>query len=161
MLVPLRPTVAAANVVLSNRTEVAPRAWLAGNPEPVMEIVFAVLAITAVVADNWIDETVVFRVVVAVLKNESVAEIVWTPVRKTGTWNVAIIDPAVNTGVAATDTPSMEKAPKLTPRLFANPEPTIVTVVPTAAEAGIMALMLGAPVFVNVAEPAIPVVVIV
>jgi len=46
-------------------------------------------------------------------------------------------------------------------KLFANPEPMSVTVVPTAAEDGVTMVIAGAPVFVKVAEPLIPAVVMV
>ena len=56
------------------------------------------------------------------------------PAGNAGTMNVAISDPEVKScviGVIAK--PAIEKATIVAAGLFANPDPTIVTVVPTAA----------------------------
>lgn len=75
-----------------------------------------------------------------------------SPGRNDGTLKVAIIQPFVKVAVTGTDTLSIVK---LTSELgaFAKPEPTTVTVVPTAAVDGLTTVMTGAPVLVNVAEP--------
>lgn len=65
----------------------------------------------------------------------------------------------MNVTVAVTDMLSIEKDAKATATFLAKPEPTTVTVVPTATEEGLTTLMDGAPVFVKVAVPAMPVVV--
>jgi len=85
------------------------------------------------------------------------------PGRNTGTTKVAINDdPEPNaTVVRGTVMLSMVKDAKPWIALFAKPEPTTVTVVPTAAEEGLTMVSAGAPVFVKVAAPLIPVVVIV
>lgn len=75
------------------------------------------------------------------------------PAGKAGTINTAISDPWLKltaTGVIAK--PFTEKATKVADGLLANPEPTTVTYVPTAATDGITTLRVAAPVFVKVAE---------
>lgn len=128
-----------------------------------MEIDSAVVVPTAPeLGVTAIEDTVVVRLADAVLKYPSVAEIMCAPGRKTGTTKVATINPEVNTTeVTGTVMLSIVNDAKLWIALFAKPEPTTVTVVPTAAEEGLTMVIAGAPVFVKVAAPLIPVVVIV
>jgi hypothetical protein len=128
--------------------------WFIGKFEPVrVSIVPAAVAITPLVGVIVIEDTVVVMLAVAVLKYASVAEIMWVPGRKTGTTNVTTIAPLANaTTVVGTVMLSMVKDGKLWTRLFAKPEPTSVTVVPTAAFAGVTLVIAGAPVFVKVAD---------
>jgi len=166
VLVLVRPTPPKYPGTLPTPVIVVVIGWFIGKFEPVrVSIVpnIPVPAITPLVGDTVIEDTVVVRLAVAVLKYPSVAEIMWVPGRKTGTANVTTTAPLANaTPVVGTVMLSMVKDGKLWTRLFAKPEPTSVTVVPTAAEAGVTMLMAGAPVFVKVADaPLIPVAVIV
>jgi len=104
-----------------------------------------------------IDDTVDVKVAVAVFEPESVIEIKCEVGRNAGTANVATMLPAAEnaTNVVGTVSPSIENPAKVAD--FAKPDPTIVTVVPTAADVGLTTLIVGTPVFVNEAEPVIPV----
>lgn len=132
--------------------------WFIGKFEPVTNSGRAVFhETTPDVGVMVIEDTVDVKVAVAVLADESVIEMRCDVGRKAGTMNVATIAPvaenATNDGV--TVRPSIEKPPNVAD--FAKPEPMIVTVVPTAALDGLTTLIVGAPVFVNAAEPVIPV----
>lgn len=152
-----QPIDAALKGAPSNVTEMA---CVIGKPEPVMLIGSAEPATTPEAGDILADAIVVVTVAEAVLNAESVAEMTWDPGRNVGTVNVAIICPLVNVAVAATVILSIVNAVRATPGAFAKPEPTIVTVVPTAAVLGLTMVIAGAPVFVKVVEPAILAVVI-
>jgi len=160
VMVSVQPTVAAARAVVSKLT-LSP--CDPGNPDPVMEIDNAfVLATTPTLGLTAIAAIVVVRLAVAVLNAASVAEMAYVPAGNTGTLNVAITHPFVNVAVGVTGRPLIEKAENESPTAFAKPEPTTVTVVPTAAGDGTTILMVGAPVVVYVADaPEIPVAVIV
>jgi len=154
------PTVAATKVVLSIWTTIG---RFAGNPEPVTLILSAVdVPTTPDVGETATVGTNVLTDAVAVLEKESATTIVCAPAKKAGMVNVWIICPAVNTAVptAVGVIPSTVRVGRVTVPL-AKPDPTIVTVEPPVALEGLTTLMDGAPVFVNVAEPAIPVVVMV
>jgi hypothetical protein len=150
-----QPTDAALNVVLSNATVML---CFIGKPEPVMLIDSGdAPATTPEDGDTLTDATVVVRLADAVLYDESVAEMTCVPGRNVGTVNVAIICPALNAAVAVTVMLSIVNVLRVTPAAFAKPEPTMVTFVPTAAVVGLTMVMAGAPVFVKVVEPVIPV----
>jgi hypothetical protein len=86
------------------------------------------------------------------------ARMVCVPARKDGIAKVAmnIPVPAVNCRcVVPTVSPSNVKLNDAAVAVLAKPLPTIVTVVPTAAEEGATTLMVGAPVFVKAAVPTV------
>lgn len=89
--------------------------WFIGKLEPVkVSIVPADVAITPLVGDTVIEDTVVVRLADAVLKYPSVAKIMCVPGRKTGTTKVATNAPEVKSvEVSGTVMPSMVKDGKL------------------------------------------------
>jgi hypothetical protein len=83
---------------------------------------------------------------------------VCVPARKDGIAKVAMNVPAVNDrDVVATVMPSNVRLNDAVVAVLEKPLPTIVTVVPTAAEEGATTLMVGAPLFVKVAVPTVTV----
>lgn len=147
LLITVRPTgVAAVIVVASNFTVIVSPAR---NPEPVKDNV--AVPRTLEVGDIVTLAATIVKVATAVLTGApvpSAAAIVCEPATKGGTTKVAIICPvAVNDeDAAATVTPSIVNAAAAPEFLY--PEPTMVTVVPSAAEDGLTILMVGAPVVV-------------
>jgi len=132
--------------------------WFIGNPDPVMVRPNPTFhEITPLVGAMPIEDTVDVKDAVAVFEPESVIEIMCSVGRNAGTANVATTAPVAENAadVVGTVRPSIEKPDKVAD--FAKPEPIIVTVVPTAAVVGLTTVIVGAPVFVNDAEPVIPV----
>lgn len=160
VLVCVHPTVAApiASAPPSNRVVMAE---VIGNPEPVIDREMAGPAdIAPLVTESEIDERVFVNVDDAVLKKLSVAEIVCSATGKVGTMKLATMKDPVNAlDVTVTETLSMVIDSTAFAALFATPETTTVVVVPTAAGFGDTTVIVGAPVLVKVAAPAIPVVV--
>jgi len=148
-------------------SNVAIIAWFAVKPEAVIVIASAVVVPTAPVEGVTAIEGVCELIVVdCALENESLATIVCDVVVNEGMLKVWINCPALIPVPKAAvpmpggDIPSIARVGRLTPAFWAKPEPTRNTVVPTAAVAG-YAVSVGAPVFVNIAVPEFPVVVIV
>jgi len=156
MLVLLTPLLNGAIAVAPDMATVI--GWFIGKFEPVIRSgVPTFHETTPETGDIVIVATVDVKVAVAVLAEESVIESRCEVGRKAGTENVATIAPVSEnaTNVGVTVRPSIEKPPNVAD--LAKPEPIMVTVVPTAAVDGLTTLIVGAPVFVNDADPVIPV----